>query len=98
LFECFRWKLDSNGKDEINPKSKKKILQFVTIQRLDTGEWAIPGVKYKTFFNKIVPNTELVSFFMFLQVKGFVVRSRVLLRPYESLISFLENYRRFSSS
>ena len=47
FFACFRWKLDSIGKDEINPKSKKKILQFVTVQRVDTGEWAIPGVKYK---------------------------------------------------
>jgi len=28
----------------IHPKTNKKILQFVAIERLDTNEWAIPGV------------------------------------------------------
>lgn len=38
-----RWKLDEDGKKVKNPKTKKKILQFVCIKRKDTGEWAIPG-------------------------------------------------------
>ena len=39
-----RWKLDINGKPETNQKTHKPILQFVSIQRVDTDEWAIPGV------------------------------------------------------
>jgi hypothetical protein len=28
-----------------NSETKKRILQFVSIKRLDTNEWAIPGVR-----------------------------------------------------
>jgi ADP-ribose pyrophosphatase len=38
-----RWKRDENGAIVKNPVSKKPILQFVSIRRLDTNEWAIPG-------------------------------------------------------
>ena len=44
----FRWKRDENG-DVINhPDSGKPILQFVCIQRKDSGEWALPGVSHVT--------------------------------------------------
>ena len=39
-----RWKRDANGKIVVNPETKKPVLQFVSIKRLDTNEWAIPGV------------------------------------------------------
>ena len=38
-----RWKRDERGKIWYNKESKKPVLQFVSIQRRDTGEWAIPG-------------------------------------------------------
>lgn len=38
-----RWKMDDKGKKVKHPETKKFILQFVAIQRSDTGEWAIPG-------------------------------------------------------
>lgn len=38
-----RWKRDSNGEIVKNEDSGKPILQFVSIQRRDTKEWAIPG-------------------------------------------------------
>ncbi|XP_013393750.1 ADP-ribose pyrophosphatase, mitochondrial [Lingula anatina] len=38
-----RWKRDKNGSKVIHPTTKKPILQFVAIQRKDSGEWAIPG-------------------------------------------------------
>jgi len=38
-----RWLRDENGKKVLDAVSKKHILQFVSIQRLDTSEWAIPG-------------------------------------------------------
>ncbi|CAK9826394.1 ADP-ribose pyrophosphatase, mitochondrial [Anthophora retusa] len=38
-----RWKQNSSGDTEVNKNTKKPILQFVTIQRRDSGEWAIPG-------------------------------------------------------
>lgn len=37
-----RWKRDAGSKILLND-SGKKILQFVAIQRRDSGEWAIPG-------------------------------------------------------
>lgn len=37
-----RWKTDNSGVIT-HPESRKKILQFVAIQRRDSGEWAIPG-------------------------------------------------------
>ena len=38
-----RWKRDECGAVVNDEKSGKPILQFVSIQRRDTGEWAIPG-------------------------------------------------------
>ncbi|XP_065663840.1 ADP-ribose pyrophosphatase, mitochondrial isoform X5 [Hydra vulgaris] len=38
-----RWKRDSNGKIERHKDNNKPILEFVSIQRSDTHEWAIPG-------------------------------------------------------
>ncbi|XP_072163615.1 ADP-ribose pyrophosphatase, mitochondrial-like [Diadema setosum] len=38
-----RWKRDSSGKKVLHPTSGKPILQFISIQRKDSGEWAIPG-------------------------------------------------------
>jgi ADP-ribose pyrophosphatase len=38
-----RWKRDAKGKVLNNTKTGKPILQFVSIQRKDTNEWAIPG-------------------------------------------------------
>ena len=38
-----RWKKDESLNVGLNPVTKKPILQFVAIQRRDTGEWAIPG-------------------------------------------------------
>ncbi len=40
----FRWKKDENGKKILNKETNKYILQFVSIRRLDTNAWAIPGV------------------------------------------------------
>ena len=45
-----RWKLDEDGDPVLHPKTNKKILQFVAIERLDTNEWAIPGVSGFIFF------------------------------------------------
>ena len=36
-----RWKRDSNG--DLVLRDGKRVLQFVSIQRRDTGDWAIPG-------------------------------------------------------
>ncbi len=47
-----RWKTDDKGKKVKDPQTKKFILQFVAIQRSDTGEWAIPGVSI--FFKHLV--------------------------------------------
>lgn len=41
-----RWKVDENGKRILNSSSNKPVLQFVAIQRSDSGEWALPGVSY----------------------------------------------------
>ncbi|XP_032686867.1 ADP-ribose pyrophosphatase, mitochondrial [Odontomachus brunneus] len=38
-----RWKRDNTGAVEIDGYTKKPVLQFVAIQRRDSGEWAIPG-------------------------------------------------------
>ncbi|XP_066991481.2 ADP-ribose pyrophosphatase, mitochondrial [Anabrus simplex] len=38
-----RWKRNNISDPELHPESNKAILQFVAIQRRDTGEWAIPG-------------------------------------------------------
>lgn len=38
-----RWKQDITGVTEINKDTNKPILEFVAIQRQDSGEWAIPG-------------------------------------------------------
>ena len=38
-----RWKQDDKGQKVLHATSKKPILQFVAIKRIDTGEWAVPG-------------------------------------------------------
>lgn len=38
-----RWKRNGTGAMEIHRTSEKPILQFVAIQRRDSGMWAIPG-------------------------------------------------------
>jgi len=38
-----RWKRDNEGEIIKNPESGKNVLEFVSIQRKDSGEWAIPG-------------------------------------------------------
>ncbi|KAG8431211.1 hypothetical protein GDO86_019237 [Hymenochirus boettgeri] len=38
-----RWKRDSDGQKVIDGTSGRPILQFVSIQRRDCGQWAIPG-------------------------------------------------------
>ena len=42
----FRWKRDPNGHIINNLGTTKPILQFICIQRSDSGEWAIPGVRH----------------------------------------------------
>ncbi|XP_068606328.1 ADP-ribose pyrophosphatase, mitochondrial [Brachionichthys hirsutus] len=38
-----RWKVDAKGAKMHHPISKQPLLQFVSIQRKDCGQWAIPG-------------------------------------------------------
>lgn len=38
-----RWKRDNTGTIEVDKQTGDPILQFVAIQRRDSGEWAIPG-------------------------------------------------------
>lgn len=38
-----RWKRDTNGIVQVDRHTKKPILEFVAIERRDSGEWAIPG-------------------------------------------------------
>ena len=38
-----RWKRDEAGEMIKNEESGKNVLEFVSIQRKDSGEWAIPG-------------------------------------------------------
>ncbi|KAL0117326.1 hypothetical protein PUN28_010288 [Cardiocondyla obscurior] len=38
-----RWKRDNVGIVIVNEHTRKPVLQFVAIQRRDSGEWAIPG-------------------------------------------------------
>jgi len=70
FYLLFRWKTDLNGKHEISTKTKKKILQFVTVQRVDTGEWAIPGVI----------NEFCTKFFLFLEVFYYGILRTCLLK------------------
>jgi ADP-ribose pyrophosphatase len=37
------WKRDEQGNIVSDPNTRRPILRFVSIQRKDTGEWAIPG-------------------------------------------------------
>lgn len=38
-----RWKKDPAGQQVFHPVTKLPVLQFVSIKRIDCGEWAIPG-------------------------------------------------------
>ena len=48
-----RWKRSQEGKIISDEETNKPILQFVSIQRRDTGEWAIPGGKNLTNHSEI---------------------------------------------
>lgn len=54
--------MDSNGDYVSHPKSGKRILQFVAIERLDTNDWAIPGVLINRNINH---NFYFINFFFF---------------------------------
>jgi len=54
-----------------NSETKKPILQFVSIKRLDTNEWAIPGVR-NFISSKVQVNLLLNIIVFFLQNKGYV--------------------------
>jgi hypothetical protein len=41
-----RWKRNEKGEKVLNQATNLPILQFVAVQRRDTKEWAIPGVKF----------------------------------------------------
>lgn len=38
-----RWKRDENGAKMLDPQTGQGILEFVAIERRDSGQWAIPG-------------------------------------------------------
>ncbi|RTG85912.1 ADP-ribose pyrophosphatase [Schistosoma bovis] len=38
-----RWKIDNSGSRCLNKTTGRPILQFVSIRRKDSGQWAIPG-------------------------------------------------------
>lgn len=38
-----RWKMSAENEKILHAESKLPILQFISIQRRDTGEWALPG-------------------------------------------------------
>ena len=44
IFSSTRWKRGPDGNIEKNQISQKPILEFVSIQRKDVKEWAIPGL------------------------------------------------------
>ena len=48
-----RWKRHPEGGIMHDPVSARPVLQFVSIQRRDTNEWAIPGGKIRTFLHFI---------------------------------------------
>jgi hypothetical protein len=41
----YRWKRDENNEIVIGGDGKP-VLQFVSVQRRDNGEWALPGVTF----------------------------------------------------
>lgn len=55
-----RWKKYDNKKKMLDLVSKKPILQFVSIQRKDTQEWAIPGGMREA--NEVVQQTLVREF------------------------------------
>lgn len=42
--DCCRWKRDETGSQVLHKDTGKPILQFIAVQRRDSGMWAIPGV------------------------------------------------------
>ena len=46
VFGC-RWLRNKSGAQVLDETDYLPILQFVGIQRSDTKEWAIPGVRHK---------------------------------------------------
>ena len=57
----FRWKKDDSGKKLIEKDNLKPILEFVSIQRLDTKKWAYVAffdyIKFQKFCSKTMLNT-----------------------------------------
>ena len=49
-----RWLRDSHGKQVLDSQTSLPILEFVSIQRKDSGEWAIPGVCGDVIFSQLV--------------------------------------------
>ena len=43
-FIFYRWKRKSDGEIAHDETTGAPILQFVSVQRRDNGEWALPGV------------------------------------------------------
>ena len=39
-----KWSFKENGKPEINRKTNKHFMKFLSVKRSDSEEWAIPGV------------------------------------------------------
>lgn len=50
IFIGVRWKVDEDGKRIVHSVTNKPVLQFVSIQRSDSGEWALPGVSISIYF------------------------------------------------
>ena len=65
-----RWSRDGNGQQILNKDTNKPILQFVGIQRFDSGEWAIPGVCFIIKSMKFMYKYLLVL--IFFKYKGMV--------------------------
>ena len=48
----FRWKRTESG--DVIKKDGRPMLQFIAIERSDSGEWAIPGVSEIIVFSQMV--------------------------------------------
>ena len=68
-----RWKRDDAGRRVSHRASDKPILQFVSVRRKDSGEWALPGVSSLSSYLLCYPhgdapcrrNVSLIRFLIF---------------------------------
>ena len=68
-----RWKRDDAGRRVSHRASDKPILQFVSVRRKDSGEWALPGVSSLSSYLLCYPhgdapcmrNVSLIQFLIF---------------------------------